>query len=327
MQDYKRFEMYLGWTCNHKCIFCVEFPTMDKMWNRVISNQEVLKKLIQYKKRGYNHVTYLWGEPFIQKNFEFALKAGKKLGFQILVTTNGSMIQFKHLAAKFLPYIDELIISIPAIDKQLQPIINDTKWIIDFDTVFANIDTYWNGTLLKTNTVLNPLNLSKIDGIIRFLVDHRVDEFSLTYPDIQFEYYWKKHVQEQIALKYSDVVAAIREPFEYALHHWVAPKIVDVPLCALPDKSWYKYTDDYGYQARTKLMSNETEHNRVSTWASKQDKVVEIHQRSSEREKECPRMRKYVDNCKDCSQLWVCWWVSDHYGELYGLDEIKAILD
>jgi hypothetical protein len=55
------------------------------------------------------------------------LKAGKKLGFQILVTTNGSMIQFKHLAAKFLPYIDELIISIPAIDKQLQPIINDTK--------------------------------------------------------------------------------------------------------------------------------------------------------------------------------------------------------
>jgi organic radical activating enzyme len=44
-------------------------PTMDVMWDRVISNKEVLKKLIKYKKEGYNHVTYLGGEPFIQKNF------------------------------------------------------------------------------------------------------------------------------------------------------------------------------------------------------------------------------------------------------------------
>lgn len=326
MQDYKRFEMYLGWTCNHKCIFCVEFPTMDKMWNRVISNGEVLKKLITYKKRGYNHVTYLWWEPFIQKNFEFALKAGKKLWFHILVTTNGSMMQFEKLAEKFLPYIDELIISIPAIDKELQPIINDTKGIIDFDKVFENIRKYWRGNLLKTNTVLNPLNLEKIDGIVKFLVANKVHEFSFTYPDIQFEYYGKDHVRDKIALKYSDVIEAIKEPFSYALDHGIAPKIVDVPLCMFPDSSWDKYSDDAGYQARTKLMANETEHNRLSTGVGKSEKPVEIHQDQDQREQECPRMRRYEPICKGCTKMWVCWGISDHYSELFGLDEIKPFL-
>lgn len=318
--------MYLWWTCNHKCIFCVEFPTMDKMWRRVITNQEVLKRLIQYRKRGYNHVTYLGGEPFIQKNFEFALKAGKKLGFHILVTTNGSMIQFEHLARKYLPFIDELIISIPAIDKELQPIINDTKWIIDFEKVFWNIKKYWRWNLLKTNTVLNPLNLSKVEGIINFLVTHKVHEFSLTYPDIQFDYYGEDHVRENIALKYSDVVRAIKKPFEYAMSQWVYPKIVDVPLCVLPDESWEKYTDDYSYQARTKLMFDERELTRVNTWSGKKEKKIEIDQDPSDREKECPRMRKYEEVCRGCRKLWLCWGVSDHYKDLYGLDEIKAFV-
>jgi hypothetical protein len=60
-----------------------------------------------------------------------------------MVTTNASMIQHDKLAKEHLPYIDELIISIPIIDKTLQPIINNTKSIIDFDDVFKNITKYW----------------------------------------------------------------------------------------------------------------------------------------------------------------------------------------
>lgn len=325
MQEYKRFEMYLGWTCNHKCIFCVEFPTMDRMWKKVISNKDVLKKLLKYKKLWYNHVTYLWGEPFIQKNFDFALRVGKKLGFTILVTTNGSLLQFEHIAKKHLPYIDELIISIPAIDKQLQPIINDTKGIIDFDKVFENIKKYWKWNLLKTNTVLNPLNLEKLEGITKFLVDNGVHEFSFTYPDIQDGYYTDTHIREKIAVPYSEVMKYIKKPFQYALQNGVYPKIVDVPICMLPDPSWERFTDDFNYQARTKIMANEEEHARVSTGLWKQEKEIEINQDPSKREKECPRMRKYVEKCRGCSKLWICWWVADYYEHLFGLDEINPI--
>ena len=172
--NYKRLEMYLWWTCNNKCLFCIEMKTMEKMWNKIITNSEVLKTLIKYKKQWYNHVTYLGGEPFIQKNFWFALKVWKKLWYTIMVTTNWNLIQFDNIAKKRLPYIDDLIISIPIIDKKLQPIINNTKAIIDFDDVFINIKKYWKWKFLKVNTVLNPLNIDYIYDIVKFLIKYDV---------------------------------------------------------------------------------------------------------------------------------------------------------
>ena len=104
--NYKRLEMYLWWTCNNKCIFCVEMKTMEKMWKTKVTEAEIFKKLIKYKQKWYNHVTYLWWEPFIQQNFLFALKIWKKLWYTIMVTTNWSMIQYEKIAKKYLPYID-----------------------------------------------------------------------------------------------------------------------------------------------------------------------------------------------------------------------------
>ena len=86
--EYKRLEIYVWWTCNQKCTYCMEFQNMEKSWDKKVSKYEILKKLIKYKKSWYNHVTYLWWEPFIQPVFLEALKLWKKLWYTILVTTN-----------------------------------------------------------------------------------------------------------------------------------------------------------------------------------------------------------------------------------------------
>jgi molybdenum cofactor biosynthesis enzyme MoaA len=48
---YKRIEIYVGWTCNQRCTYCMEFPNMERNWNKKITKYDILKKLIKYKKR------------------------------------------------------------------------------------------------------------------------------------------------------------------------------------------------------------------------------------------------------------------------------------
>jgi len=314
--EYKRLEIYLGWTCNHKCIFCVEMPTMVKMWNKKITNLEILKKLIKYKKQWYNHVTYLWWEPFIQANFEFALKMWKKLWYTIMVTTNSNTIQIDKIAKKYLPLIDQLVISIPIIDKKVQPIINDTKVIIDFDNVFINIKKYWKWNFLKVNTVLNPLNINHLESIVDFLHKYEVKELSFTYPDIYSSFYSKDYITNKIALPYNLVVEKIKIPVEKALSYNIRLKITDIPFCFLPDKSWIKYTDDFDYQWRTKVMYNEKEYKRDSS----SDRIKDINDlinKTKKAETLNSRMRKYTNECSKCKYLWLCWWIAECYDEIY----------
>jgi hypothetical protein len=37
----------------------MEYPTMEELWQEKVTKFDILKKLIKYKKLGYNHVTFL----------------------------------------------------------------------------------------------------------------------------------------------------------------------------------------------------------------------------------------------------------------------------
>jgi len=302
--------------------------TMEKMWNKIITNSEVLKTLIKYKKQWYNHVTYLGGEPFIQKNFWFALKVWKKLWYTIMVTTNWNLIQFDNIAKKRLPYIDDLIISIPIIDKKLQPIINNTKAIIDFDDVFINIKKYWKWKFLKVNTVLNPLNIDYIYDIVKFLIKYDVKELSFTYPDIDIYRYDRDHIEKYLILPYEVVIEKITKAFELAVKSWIRIKITDIPFCYLPDETWIKYTDDYDYEWRTKIMYHWAEFKRK--WTDERINDVEDVLRKNDddmkKEQINPRMRKYVKECNKCKYLWTCWWIAECYDDFYKGVKIKPII-
>ena len=165
---YKRLEMYVWWTCNQKCTYCMEFSNMEKTWTKKVTEYEVLKKLLKYKKLWYNHVTYLWWEPFIQWVFLYALKVWKKLWYTILVTTNCTTLHIDKQAKKYLPYIDELIISVEAIDKWLQQKISRSKVLVYWDNVFKNINKYWKWSYFKANIVITKDNLLDIFNIVKY---------------------------------------------------------------------------------------------------------------------------------------------------------------
>lgn len=304
--QYKRLEIYTWWKCNHKCVFCIEFPNMVKTWDKEVTRHDIMKKLIKYKKQDYNHVTFLWWEPFIHPVLHFATRFAKKLWYTTLVTTNASTVQFDKQAEKHLPTIDQIIISVPIINKEIQPIINDTKWVIDFEAVFQNIKKYWRGNFLKINTVINQYNLDEIESIIEFVGTRGAHEISITYPDITVPFYTLEHIQEKVAPEYKEVTKRVDGWVQKAKEVWISIKLVDIPFCYLPKDSYIELTDDYCYQTRLKVDNMEKE-------ISREDYL--------------PRRRKQVSQCWECVYKNVCWWPSIHYKDLYNISDITPVLE
>jgi len=309
----KRIELYVWWTCNHRCIYCMEYPNMIKRWNEKISSTDILKLLVKYRKLWYNHVTFLWWEPFIQDVFLDALKIAKKLWYTILVTTNATTLHIQKEAAKYLPYIDELILSVEAIDTSLQESICQTKSVTYWTPVFENIRNYATLKLFKANIVVNQLNKDHIYEIVDFLEKHWIKEVVLTYPDIDILFYEKEYILEKIAPKYSEVYDIIdRILIDFSPRLTI--KIADIPFCILKNAKYLPLTDDYNYENRIKLAA----YNKKNSDYSRNNKTLN-------RKKISPRKRKRIEKCKTCSYNKICWWVSDSYDALYWLDEIQPI--
>jgi len=319
--EYKRIEIYVWWTCNHKCTYCIEYEDMEKFWNKRVTKYEILKKLLKYKKEWYNHVTYLWGEPFIQPVFEDALKIAKKLWYTILVTTNCTVLHIDNIAKKYLPYIDELILSVEAIDEDLQKKISRTPVVVKWDEVFKNIKKYWRWKYLKVNTVITKDNLNELYDIVKYVVWKGVKNIAITYPDLDDDYlddkrYLLDFVKARIAPRYSDCMVEIEKIKEYCDEKWVKLKIVDFPFCIFPkDKleEYIKLTDDYDYDNRIK----------VNDMFFLKEKIVF---NKIDRKEFIPRERLYGSKCKNCKYKSICWGVSEVYLALYDNKEIQPIL-
>jgi molybdenum cofactor biosynthesis enzyme MoaA len=86
----------------------------------------------------------------------------------MLVTTNATTLNIDKQAAKFLPYIDHLFLSVEAIDRELQQVISRTKVYVDWDKVFENINKYWKGSFLKANIVITKDNLDELFNMVKF---------------------------------------------------------------------------------------------------------------------------------------------------------------
>lgn len=307
----KRIEMYVGWTCNHQCVYCMEYPNMIKQWKERISAADILKLLIKYKRQWYNHVTFLWGEPFIQEVFFDALKIAKKLGYTTLVTTNATTLHIEREAKKYLSLIDELILSVEAIDYHVQEQIAQTKALTHWEKVFENVHTYAKLALFKANIVINQLNKTHIYDIVDFIVRQGIKEVVLTYPDIDLLFYKKKHIVDKVAPRYSEVYDIIKRVFD---DFWscVSLKIADIPLCTIRNPEYIRFADDYNYENRVKLAAYSSKNVNYSQY-----------NKTLDRKKTSPRKRRKIEKCQSCAYKKTCWGVAEAYETLYGLEEIS----
>ena len=87
--DGQQIEIQLGHLCNNTCVFCVSGQMTQQKLARPIPLAPVLAALQEARAQGVARVTFLGGEPTIQRSFLPALKAAVELGFpDIVIFTN-----------------------------------------------------------------------------------------------------------------------------------------------------------------------------------------------------------------------------------------------
>ncbi len=258
-------------------------------------------------------MTFLWWEPFIQGVFEDALKIAKKLDYKVLVTTNATTLYLDSHASKFLPYIDELILSFQAIDKDLQQKISRTNVFVDWEKVFENIKKYWKWDYLKTNTVITRDNLWELLKFVEYIYSKGVKNMAIAYPDIvKDDYYTNEHIKTKIAPTYTESIWEIIKVVNFTKRNNINLKVTDFPFCVFPRENleeYIKITDDFDYGTRVKITNEEEK----------------LDRRDLKSVNEIPRDRFRIDKCEGCIYKWKCWWPSRFYEKLFWLDEIEIL--
>ncbi|GMV41021.1 MAG: hypothetical protein AMXMBFR64_27370 [Myxococcales bacterium] len=85
-----QIEIQLGHLCNNRCVFCVSGQVSEWKQARQIPADPVITELRQARERGVTKVTFLGGEPTLQRSFFTALAAAHELGYtEIVLFTNG----------------------------------------------------------------------------------------------------------------------------------------------------------------------------------------------------------------------------------------------
>jgi MoaA/NifB/PqqE/SkfB family radical SAM enzyme len=86
----EQIEIQLGHLCNNRCVFCTSGQLSEMGIARQISVDPAIVALESAARRGVRKVTFLGGEPTLQRGFMGALRRAVELGFSdIVIFTNG----------------------------------------------------------------------------------------------------------------------------------------------------------------------------------------------------------------------------------------------
>lgn len=161
--------------CNYECYYC--FAKYDDYQKKEIhySKEEILSLLNKvYKAFKYQYpnlkirLNIAGGEPTLSKNLGFIIKTAHKIGFNISIITNASILTTKFIKenAKF---ISMFAISIDSLNKSTNIKVGrvSNKKFLEIHQIFRNIKLlreYNSSIKIKINTVVNKNNYTEYLG-------------------------------------------------------------------------------------------------------------------------------------------------------------------
>ena len=99
----EQIEIQLGHLCNNRCVFCPSGQLTEVGMAGQLPAEPVIATLDDAARRGVRKVTFVGGEPTLQRTFLDVLKHAKKLGFEeIVIFTNG-------VTSKHRKFIDDVV--------------------------------------------------------------------------------------------------------------------------------------------------------------------------------------------------------------------------
>jgi MoaA/NifB/PqqE/SkfB family radical SAM enzyme len=303
----ERLEFHISYDCTNACVFCSEAHRLDRWAGHEVRAAEVRRTLLSHARAGGTHVNLTGGEPSMHPAFEYAVSLAQALGMRVYVGTNGVRLCDPGFAARTLPRIDELSLSLHASRPELHDDLTGRRG--SFDDLMRTRD---NASRLRpemelfVNAVVTRRSFDDLPRLLELC--NRLDVRNVLLSNMAPEGRGLDAYGE-LAVRLSRWRSAAGSLAEEARRSGITLRFFGLPLCALGEAR-VKSNDLY-YDPRVTVERARGPRSTV--------RLSNVATRSPR------RGRRFSRRCRGCAMRELCGGVFAEYLETFGDAEIEPI--
>ena len=312
--EQKRVEISLGYSCNNRCVFCSEDlhrkGEVAREARELLTTGYLTGHLSRLKERGFEHLTFLGGEPTIRQDFFELVRAAKGMGFRtIFLTTNGRMLAKKSFVeAIFKAGISRLYISLHGHDAETHDGAVRAKGAFE-QVVRAFENLRETGKEFCISSVIFKGNVRKLPELM---------EFELAQKPARIFWAFVRPVGAardrffDIVPSFEEMDRPLKEALELGGENRLPVTVAHVPLCRM--SGYERHVDELYWSG--------------STVEREVDKFVSLKQgrKTGKATLVTSGHNKLKhDRCIDCRYIYVCEGVHEEYARRKGFEEFAPV--
>lgn len=305
----EQIEIQLGHLCNNRCVFCVSGQMTEEKIAKLVPLDPVVRALEGGAERGIRRVTFLGGEPTMQRSFLPAIERARELGYDdIVIFTNGVRLPQKGFVDKVLAHGDfTWRISIQGGNEEGHVAV--TKREASFARILKGMAILRDrGQQITANLCLNKLNAESLPDFVPLVQEYGIQQLHIDLMRPQDAGSRTDEYLLDTMGRYHVMVPHIRamlEGFEAVDPHFDV-NIGNLPYCLLPG---FSDRIHHGGQSTQTFAAN-GRGDIDKPW----DKYT--HQSSD---------KIHREECGDCAFRGRCNGAFDRYVEAWGWDEFQPL--
>ncbi len=169
----RRVELNLGWACNNHCLFCGEQERRERSRQEgmfKIPGDKVRADLARYRREGYNHVTFLGGEPTIRRDIAALVRFACRIGFSnVFITTNGRRFADRRFLRELLRAgLTDVCVSVHGPGAEVHDKLTDQPGSFA-ETERGLLNLVLEGCRFHTSSVITSINAPHLAEMVRYL--------------------------------------------------------------------------------------------------------------------------------------------------------------
>lgn len=165
-------------TCNYHCSYCI-FSSEAKKYEDELTTDEVKRAIKELRENNFTYIKFTGGEPFTREDMTEILKYANKLGFDMDISTNASLITDE--IAKELKNINfpMVHVSLDGNDKTSHEYVRGEN---TFERTLRGIRYLTNNQIYtRIGTVIYKQNEDKLEEIVKLAIELKANEIIFSF--------------------------------------------------------------------------------------------------------------------------------------------------
>ena len=165
-------------TCNYHCIYCI-FNSEAKKYEDELTTDEVKRTIKELKNNNFTYIKFTGGEPFTRKDMIEILRYASRLGFDMDISTNASLIT-EDIAKELKNINFQMVhVSLDGNDKYTHEYVRGEN---TFERTLRGIRYLTNNYVYtRIGTVIYKENEDKLEEIVKLAIELKANEIIFSF--------------------------------------------------------------------------------------------------------------------------------------------------